>query len=199
MLYRLKHQDAGSGSCTSPGNKVGPYTDEKVLWARFTAGDEDAFASIYDAYFEELCHFGAQYISLPLAEDCIQDMFIDLRSKREKLPEIRNSIRLFLFQCLKRKILNLKKSAVREVKCPEPFEIVVSHESLIIFHQEQKERMEKLERALRSLNETQREAVYYYFYKGMSYEDVCQLMGYRHVKSARNLIYKVIKVLRKYF
>lgn len=208
MLHRLKQGEnaeiAAGKEIKLPGEKV--YTpdkqgipDEKQAWARFIAGDEEAFAAIYNTYFEELCHFGVQYVSQPQVEDCVQDLFIDLRQKRKKLPAIKSSIRLFLFQCLKRRILNLKKGDRKERLFQESFDFSLPHESLVIFHQEQKERMEKLDKALRSLDARQREAVYYYFYKGMDYEEVRKLMGYQNLKSARNLIYKVIKVLRKHF
>ncbi|UGU17490.1 sigma-70 family RNA polymerase sigma factor [Sinomicrobium kalidii] len=207
MLHRLKHEelqkenkDISTGRrISSLPDKKPEIPDEKQTWERFLEGDEGAFIAIYDTYFEELCHFGIQYVSLTQVEDCIQDLFIDLRQKRKKLPGIKNSIRLFLFQCLKRRILNLKKGNRREGVFHESFEFSLPHESLVIFHQEQKERMEKLDRALRSLDAKQREAVYYYFYKGMDYGEIRKLMGYRNVKSVRNLIYRVVKVLRTHF
>lgn len=206
MLHRLKYRENhGEGESLSDGRAEGrmpgkrEIPDEKQSWNGFIAGDETAFADIYNAYFEELCHFGVQYVSLAQAEDCIQDLFIDLRQKRKKLPAIKSSIRLFLFQCLKRRILNLKKGSRKESLFRESFEFSLPHESLVIFHQEQKERMEKLDKALHSLDARQREAVYYYFYKGMDYEELRELMGYRNVKSARNLIYRVISILRKHF
>ncbi len=60
-------------------------------------------------------------------------------------------------------------------------------------------KLQKLDKALASLSERQREAVYYYFYKGMTYEEVRELLDFKDVKSARNLIYKVVETLRKNF
>lgn len=177
--------------------------EDGELWARFKEGDESAFVHIYNEHFEYLCHFGVQYAQLPIVEDCIQDMFIDLRKKREKLPEIRQSIRLFLFQALKRRIFNVLKKRTANV-FPEAieklnFEITPPHESLLILNQSQKEKLERLDKALEGLNEKQREVVYYFFYKGMSYEEVQKMMGYDHVKSARNMVYRIINMLKKVF
>ncbi|GAB3651530.1 hypothetical protein GCM10028791_20390 [Echinicola sediminis] len=177
--------------------------DDKLLWNKFREGDESAFVQIYKESFESLCHFGVQFAPLNLVEDCIQDMFIDLRHKREKLPEIKNSIRLFLFQALKRRLFNVLKKKKQNLTFEDieklNFEIIPPHESLLILHQSQKEKLDKLEKALKGLNEKQREVAYYYFYKGMSYEEVQKMMGYDHVKSARNMIYRIIAQLKKVF
>ena len=79
------------------------------------------------------------------------------------------------------------------------YEIVPHQESVIILNQEHKEKLEKLDRALSTLSVKHREAIYYYFYQGMSYGEVQELLGFRDLKSVRNLVYKVIKILRKSF
>lgn len=172
------------------------------LWEAFKIGDEGAFIRIYNTYFEELCDFGVQYAPLNIVEDAVQDLFIDLRNRRNRLPRIKKTIRLFLFQCIKRRILNIlkKENKIHKENTSHPrFEIIPSHESVIILNQDRQIQFEKLDRALAGLNERQREAVYYFFYKGMSYEEVRELIGFRDVKSVRNLIYKVIGMLRKSF
>lgn len=181
---------------------TGISLSEPELWEAFKTGDEAAFVTIYNRYFEELCDFGVQYVDLIIVEDAVQDMFIHLRKRRHKLPKIKKTIRLFLFQCLKRRILNILKKEDRTIKKEVPFNrfgITTCHESVIILNEEQQIKLEKLEKALVGLNEKHKEAIYYYFYKGMTYEEVQELLGFRDVKSARNLIYKVIKTLRKSF
>ncbi|QDH79414.1 RNA polymerase sigma factor [Echinicola soli] len=176
--------------------------DDAVIWQQFKVGNESAFIYIYNSYFEELCQFGLQFAQVALVEDCVQDMFIDLRRKREKLPPITLSIRLFLFQSLKRRIFNVlkkKSSKLERYAASEHFGISPSQETLMILSLQQKERLEKLDKALAGLNEKQREVVYYYFYKGMGYEEIQQMMGYDHVKSARNMVYRIIGKLKEVF
>src|SRR5680860_1813791 len=74
----------------------------------------------------------------------------------------------------------------------QQFGIIPPREDIIILDQVQKEKLEKLDRALAGLKEKHREAIYYYFYKGMAYEEVRDLLGFQDVKCARNLIYKVV-------
>lgn len=176
--------------------------DPLTLWSNFIGGDEDAFIGIYNLYFKDLCDFGVQFAPVCLVEDAVQDMFIDLRKKRNVLPFINKSLRSFLFQCLKRRLFNMlkkQKKIQNGIMSEHCFEIVPHHESVIILNQEHKEKLEKLHKAMADLNAKHREAIYYYFYKGMGYEEVQELLGFQDVKSARNLIYKVIKVLRKSF
>ncbi|MBD8487768.1 sigma-70 family RNA polymerase sigma factor [Echinicola sp. CAU 1574] len=176
--------------------------EDILIWQKFKDGDESAFVYIYNTYFEDLCHFGVQYAQLPIVEDCIQDMFVSLRGKRGQLPDIKHAIRLYLFQALKRRILNVlkkKKPMFSDDLSQYPFEVIPPHESLLIINQSQKDKLSRLDQALRGLNEKQREVVYYFFYKGMSYEEVQNMMGYDHVKSARNMVYRIIKSLQKVF
>ncbi|SFS56043.1 RNA polymerase sigma factor, sigma-70 family [Zhouia amylolytica] len=177
------------------------FQTDSELWEAFKEGDETAFIKIYNDYFESLCDFGIQFAPLSTVKDAVQDVFIHLRTKRAQLPALKNSIQPFLFQCLKRHLFNLnKKAAKSNFKLTEDiFEIAVSHESAIILNQEHKVKLERLNRALGKLNAKQREAIYYYFYKEMSYEEVQDLMGFDNVKSARNLIYKIVKKLKQTF
>ncbi|AWW32887.1 sigma-70 family RNA polymerase sigma factor [Echinicola strongylocentroti] len=180
-------------------NKYGHMTDAE-LWEIFRSGDESAFVHIYNMYFEELCHYGVQYVQLPIVEDCVQDLFVDLRRKRGKLPAIKKTIRLFLFQALKHRIFNVLKKNSPEYRSEMTgckFGVTVSHESLLIMNQQQKETLQKLEKALSSLSEKHREVIYHYFYKGIGYEELKEIMGYDHVKSARNMVYKIVTVLKR--
>ncbi|GGW48554.1 RNA polymerase sigma factor [Arenibacter certesii] len=176
--------------------------NDSELWEEFKRGNEEAFITIYNRYFQELCDFGVQYASLDIVEDAVQDVFINLRKKRQKLPIIKKSIRLFLFQCLRNNLFNHLKNSKKFSKIKNPadrFEITLSHQSVIILREEQNLNLKKLDNALAGLSEKQREAIYYYFYKGMSYDELKELVGYKDVKSARNLIYRIIKSLKKNF
>ncbi|WP_242206649.1 RNA polymerase sigma factor [Aestuariivivens insulae] len=188
----------------APSLSIDKYnlSNDTELWDAFSKGDEGAFIRIYNDYFKELCDFGVQFASISMVEDAIQDLFIDLRRRRSSLPKLKRSIRLFLFQCLKRRIFNMLKKEKHSPSANLPeqmFGIAPSQESTIILNQEEKENFERLSEELSNLNERHREIIYYYFYKGMSYEEVQELLGFQDVKSARNLIYKIIKKLRKSF
>ena len=56
------------------------YTaDEKMLWEKLLAGDEDACTYIYRKYIEELFSYGMRFTSdRELVKDCIQDLFVKI-------------------------------------------------------------------------------------------------------------------------
>jgi RNA polymerase sigma factor (sigma-70 family) len=172
--------------------------DDKALWEAFNRGQEDAFMAIYEQYFQCLCDFGVQLAPLNIVEDAVQDMFVDLRKKRGRLPILKSSIKLFLFQCLKRRLFNMLKKVNKknELNDDQIFSFAPSTETLIILEDGKNEQIEKLDKALAGLSQKQREAIYYYFYQNMSYDEVKELLGYEQVKSARSYIYKIIKSLR---
>ena len=68
---------------------VPTVVDDKLLWDSFKKGSESAFIDIYNTYFQILYDFGRQYSGdADLVKDCIQEVFITIRVKRTKLPEV---------------------------------------------------------------------------------------------------------------
>jgi RNA polymerase sigma factor (sigma-70 family) len=174
---------------------------DQIIWEDFRCGDESAFIHIYTTHFKDLISFGYQFCrDLQLIEDCVQDLFVDLRRKRIKLSPIKNSIRLYLFQALKRRITDYQKklNKVNLSNCTENyiFEIIQPHEAQIIDEQVYHELIDKLNCAIKQLTVRQREALYYLYFKNMSYEEIRVLMGLDNIKSVRNLIYKAIAALK---
>ena len=59
--------------------------DDVRLWELFREGKEIAFTHIYGTHFKGLFQYGCQFTkNESLVEDALQDMFIELREKREK-------------------------------------------------------------------------------------------------------------------
>ncbi|MDG3583647.1 RNA polymerase sigma factor [Galbibacter pacificus] len=177
------------------------FSSDKKLWKAFKRGNEDAFIIIYKKYIDGLYSFGRQFCNKELTEDLIQDMFIQLREKRKELPDITNSIRSFLFQCLKRRIFNSKKKKQPIMKTNLweglDFEITVSIDEVIMLNEQKRMDIQKVEEALKTLPKKYREVVYYYFHLGMGYNEIKEVLNFSNVKSARNMVYKVIKKIKK--
>lgn len=175
--------------------------DEKLVWEAFKRGDEAAFIHIYIRYFNELLNFGRQFArDKTVIEDIIQNTFIHLRDKRQTLPPLKSSIRLFLFQCFKRKFFDHQKvrKHILSTETELPFEIVLAEDARMIIDQNYQEKLEKLERSIKKLNSRQREIIYYYYYNNFTYEEIKSLMGFGNIKSVRNFVYKTIALLKKF-
>ncbi|WP_445587022.1 RNA polymerase sigma factor [Sunxiuqinia sp. A32] len=178
----------------------GNLSDQSV-WKAFKQGDESAYEFMYRKYFSDLINYGHQFTKNDqLLEDCVQDLFIDLKRNRKNLTSQNTSIKYYLLKSLKRRILEYRKKDERltreQVDNHIDFEIVLPVESLIIEKQIKESKLKELEKAMESLTTRQREVLYYMFYVGLSYEEIKDIMGFEHVRSVRNVFYKAISGLK---
>src|SRR5687768_11725575 len=59
---------------------------DKQTWENIINGDRDAYANIYIIYFKKLFNYGRKFTSdESLIEDSIQEMFLDIWTRREKM------------------------------------------------------------------------------------------------------------------
>lgn len=174
--------------------------DDLTIWLEFKDGSESAFSYIYKKYFDNLLNYGLQFTKdQELVKDLIQDFFIDLREKRSKLGDT-NSIKYYLFKSLRRKILRYlkkEKHLILSANVLQSFQVVLSHESILINQQLNQEQGKRLEKAFAKLTPKQREVIFYIFYENLSYKEVASIMGLMNVKSARNILYKAIEAIKK--
>ncbi|MGK7396223.1 MAG: RNA polymerase sigma factor [Candidatus Cyclobacteriaceae bacterium M3_2C_046] len=173
------------------------------LWHQFKQGHEEAFITIYNRFVEDLYQLGHQLTAdSETIKDCLQDFFIELRTRRENLSDTDN-IKLYLFKSFRRKIFHtLKKSKrlkfVSDQQEDDTFPAEFSADEKIINAQMDEFQLKQLNEALSKLPAKEREAIYYFFYKNMSYSEIAALYHYDHISSARRLIYKSLKKLRKF-
>lgn len=171
--------------------------DDVRLWELFREGKEIAFTHIYGTHFKGLFQYGCQFTkNESLVEDALQDMFIELREKREKTI-IQTSIRNYLFTCLRRRILLYKKKFNDHTTNFEHsefrlFEIEISTEQKIIDEQIKTDNKKKLKEVIKLITNRQREAIYCLYYEGLNYEEIKELMGFTNIRSVRNLIYRAL-------
>ncbi len=168
------------------------------IWQDFKRGNESAFTFIYRLYFRPLYTYASQFIGdTELIKDCIQDLFIEIRRKRKNLSDT-TSIKLYLFKAIKRKVL----AAQKQHKIPfsqfqgYDFNVVLSVEHLMINQQLEEDKIRLLKQGLAKLTKRQSEVIYYFYYENMTYKEVMEMMGLNSVKSARNLVYKALNVLK---
>jgi len=173
---------------------------DDVLWREFKAGNESAFVQIYSAYYEDMYNYGFQVSGdLGLVQDCIQDLFMEIRKNRLRLGAT-NNIRLYLFKALRRKIIREKSKWFRKFEAfsaENPHWVTPSHEQHLIDQQVGEEALERLQSAIRELTPKKREVLYYFYFENLSYEQIRELMGVSSVKSVRNMLYETISLLRK--
>ncbi len=178
-------------------------SSDSTLWRAFKQGDEAAFAAIYRTNFQALYNYGAQFSQdRELVKDSIQDMFVELRIKRAHMIDT-DSIKPFLFTILRRRILRYLKKESNKVgeigqTSDHLFPVEVSHEQTLINKQLDEESLSKLRIAINKLSINEREAIFHFYFENHSYQQIADIMGFEHVKSARSLVYKALAVMKRH-
>lgn len=165
-------------------------------YRRYLDGDEDAFAQIVEALFDDLISFIDRYVrDTAAAEDIAIDAFSDLIVHRHRY-DFRVSLKTYLFMVGRSRALNYIKRRNRhpsveltDVLCELPD--ALSPEDTMIAQQ----RSEAVTAALKLLRPDQQEAVYLVYYADMSCQEAASVMK-KSVKQVYNLLYRAKDSLR---
>ena len=61
--------------------------DNRLVIQRLNAGDRQCFEACYRFYYKGLCSFASRWVSLPVAEDIVQDTMLYIWENRDRLME----------------------------------------------------------------------------------------------------------------
>jgi RNA polymerase sigma factor (sigma-70 family) len=176
------------------------FDKDYFLWERFKKGDNKAFFSIYDQFFDTLFNYGLHFSrDKDLIKDCIHDLFLDLYKYREKLSEIDN-IRFYLLRSLRR-LIHKEKS--RKISALRGEQILMQNdipqmafEDNLIAIETESENNRVLGEVMKVLSDRQREGLLLKFEQNLSYKEIAYILGIS-VESARTSVYRALKDLRK--
>lgn len=174
---------------------------DSLLWARFLAGDDKAYADIYKRYLQELFSYGMRFTSdRELLKDCLQDVFVKIYSNRSNLKGTDN-IKLYLYTALKNTLFNVfqKDKTSYHIDTMEPvFSPEYTMEERLIADEQEQELQEKMDSILNTLTPRQKEVIHYRYVEGMKIEDISKLMDMNY-QSVQNLIQRSIKKVKSTF
>jgi RNA polymerase sigma factor (sigma-70 family) len=176
-------------------------SNDSIVWEAFKRGCDDAFADMYQKHSSMLYSYGMHIArDQDLVKDCIQNLFIDLWDRKETLGDV-NSIKYYLFKCLKRRIVaallaNKKYRNIEELTDNYDFEIILSHEFSLVADQASKEEKDSLLQAVDKLTKRQKEVIYHLYYNNLSHQEVASLMSIK-VTAVYNLVYNALISLKK--
>lgn len=208
MLYEFQNQRLRQAFIPSVRQGKAAYKEEelpdKILWNFFKKGDENAFAFIYKHYSTLLFSYGCKCASdKEMVRDCLHDFFLYLRNNRLGFGET-TSIKLYLLKAFRRRIVDyLKKTnnehKLRKASLYTPYGEESSAELAYINKQMNAEQLEKLQRALDMLNTKERKVIYYFYFEGLSYEQIAAILHFGHVSSVRRVMYRSLRHLRHFY
>ena len=175
---------------------------ELKQWEAMRAGNEQAFAWLYDRYFKLLYNYGRKIGTTDVAlEDGIHDLFVDLWRFRSSLSST-TSVRFYLYRSLRRRLMrNDSRSnfftadgAIIEdaLKAATP-----SSEQELIDEENNNQRIYRLKKLLSDLSPRQYEALVLRYYDEMSFDEIAAILNVNE-QSARNLVQRGLLQLRHY-
>lgn len=174
-----------------------PSIPDIDLWNAFASGDRDAFSLLFRRFYPLLFQYGSKITSnKELLEDAIQELFLELWQKPTAQPL--QSVKAYLLQSLKFKLYKTfrKKDFLSTGADEDIFGFELSTETVLIEKEEDEERTRKILTALAQLSPRQKEVIYLKIYKGLSYEEVCEVMQLNY-QVVRNLLYTALKAFKK--
>ncbi|WP_160713890.1 RNA polymerase sigma factor [Chitinophaga solisilvae] len=173
---------------------------DTVLWGAFLQGNQQAFATIYDRYFERLYEYGMRLHSgSDLVKDAIQELFIKLWTNRSTLSTTVDP-RPYLLVALRGVIYNRLRPRKNVLlvafdQQQHDFHAHFSSEHAYIKKEQLQEQQQQLLQALNQLNARQKEIIYLRYFEELDYEQIAGIMGIS-VKGAYKLSARALKNMR---
>lgn len=167
------------------------------LFQHIIEGNIEAYSGLYKEYYKKFYNYGKKFTdNKELIEDSIQEVFLDLWNRKEKLSHV-ESPNYYLYSSFRytllKKIKQRDKIVLGEA---ENDEHAFSAESIIIDKELNEEMRGKLNEAIKSLTGRQVEAVFLRFYEGLSYPEVAAMLNIS-VKATYKIVARSISALKE--
>ncbi len=171
-----------------------------VIWNRFKTGDQEAFAILYNRYIDTLYSYGTKMCSDDEAvKDALQELFLELFLKRDKIRIAPENLKFYLFLALKRNLIKKLQSSrkiIHGFNESVDFEPEYSIEFQIIEKESNVEINSKVLNALSQLPAKQKEALYLRYNESLEYDEISRILEIT-VKSVRKQVYRALKAVRE--
>jgi RNA polymerase sigma factor (sigma-70 family) len=170
------------------------------VWSRFKTGDQEAFAILYNQHVDKLYSFGTKLCKDEEAvKDAIQELFLELFIKRDKIKIAPENLKFYLLLALKRtliKKLQSDRKITHSFNEALDFEPEYSIEFQIIEKEKDDEINRKVLNALNQLPFKQKEAVYLRFNEALEYTEIAAILEIT-VESVRKQVHRALKKVRE--
>ncbi len=172
--------------------------NDTTIWNAFREGDKQAYAEIYELYFDVLYSYGKKFLfNESTIEDAIQDLFITLWRTRSNLSNVDN-IKYYLFRCLRRDFYRIQEKEKRIDKIEFDQSLLEELYALeeIDFDKDDTEMSKRLGLILKKLPKRQLEAITLRYYENFSISEIASIMCISG-KTVRNTLSNSLILLRK--
>ncbi|GGF16365.1 RNA polymerase sigma factor [Echinicola rosea] len=175
---------------------------DRELWESIASGDQFAFSYLYEKSADALFGYGHKFSNdRRLIEDVIQDVFVILWEKRQRLT-IHHSLKFYIFRIFRREIIQRLQGnkTLRQGldNFMEESSWEASIQEVLIQRQMTIDSDRHVRESLKVLTKRQREAIYLKYIEGLSYDEISALMDVK-VPYLYNVVLKGLKSLKEYF
>ena len=174
--------------------------EDVILWRELLDGNKNALEKLYRNYVQDLYDYGKRFSpDENIVEDCIQNLFIDLWEKRDRLGQTEH-VRGYLMLAIRRRILKELKNQDKQVpgsggQLPEiGFELDFETRRLNL--ETESELLNRLNGALDKLSPKQKEILYLKYGQGLNHNEIATLLDINY-QSARNALHRALIRLKE--
>ncbi len=172
----------------------------RELVAAFCAGNDHAFAQLYDLYIQMLFSYGKKLTQdEELLKDCIHDVFVKVYSKRQEKNSI-NNLGSYLIISLKNRLLDeFRRQTFTTDDAVEDYESRQSTDDVehdYLFRERENMHQSKVSYLMQNLTKRQRQAITLYYLEERKYDEICDIMQMNY-HSVRNLMHRGMLKLRE--
>lgn len=172
----------------------------RELVNEFCAGNDCAFAQLYDLYIQMLFNYGMKITQdQELLKDCIHDVFMKVYSKRGEKNSI-NNLGSYLIISLKNRLFDeFRRQTFTTEDAVEDYEFRCSTadvENDYLYTEHEQLQTAQVAHLMKNLTRRQRQAITLYYLEQRKYDEICQIMQMNY-HSVRNLMHRGMLKLRE--
>ena len=170
------------------------------LWKLIIKKDKIAFEQLYRRYYSPLLAYALSFhLDEEMAKDCIQDLFVKLFTSETLFPI--EYVKAYLYKSFKNLLLDKSNTKVEEISLEADLSLnlFIEDVELMKLFEKEDDSLEKsrlLLKAYKQLSENQRNAVYLYFVKEFTWDEMAVSMDINS-HSCMNLVARSVAKLKK--
>ncbi len=159
------------------------------------------FSQLYDKHIDNLFAFGTRFSTdREMIKDCIQDVFVKLYNKRDKLDNVDN-IESYLYVSLRNRINDEFRRQTHlsddEITDANMRPLADGCDEYDLEHiEEEKNRSLAMTQYISNLSPRQQQIIHLYYIEERKYDEICRIMGINY-QSVRNLMHRSMSRLKE--
>ena len=189
LLFKLIKRFSITSNVMSHRSKISDNVELANLWSGVRQGDKQAFSALFLRNYTHLYNYGRKlYNESDIVEDAIQDVFATIWQTKERLSMV-SSVKAYLIISLRRQLLRLLQKKRMEDPVGDGIKDIVPNIEFsveeVVLNSAHDALHTSLVEVLNQLPNQKKEVIYLYFYSGMDYEEIAQIMDL-NIQTVRN-------------